>query len=379
MFISDKQFFTYPTYCSPPSKSNCSAYRQMIWSMASSLGCGASRVLLSASQIAKQELQTSSTSTTSAPSSEGASQLTGLANTNQSTNASRTAVTTIIEGITVWVCLYDNRAPFTCGSSFAAPYVAAENIAAIDECSFALPRPTLSTTSPSTPVAVTVSGVAATSSAGGNELTTAQWTTDSPTTLMLTSTSTTTTTAAPTPPPLDACDSEYLILPTTTSTSATTTLPSTDLPADQQQFTNSSSMANASEGEFASPPPPISSTLPLPTSTTATQSPSDTQQQPLNISEINSILKAHNDVRRRVYPYPRGMPMLRWSQRLADFSLSKVAPCTGLAPTPLAERSNESALGWSYVGENQVAGTKLDSGASAVAVWVNEAKKLCVS
>ena len=65
----------------------------------------------------------------------------------------------------------------------------------------------------------------------------------------------------------------------------------------------------------------------------------------LTVSQINAILKAHNDARRSVSPWATLMPMLQWDQAIANNAYSYMAPCPGMVHSSSASRSNVAGPG----------------------------------
>jgi hypothetical protein len=99
----------------------------------------------------------------------------------------------------------------------------------------------------------------------------------------------------------------------------------------------------------------------------------------LNVAQINSLLKAHNDMRRDVYPAARTMPMLTWDQTLANFAYNYIQTCPGVTHSSNSVRTNPNAYNYGYVGENLAAGTNtakygIDGGAAAVGIWNSQAR-----
>jgi pathogenesis-related protein 1 len=99
----------------------------------------------------------------------------------------------------------------------------------------------------------------------------------------------------------------------------------------------------------------------------------------LTVAQINSLLKAHNDMRRDVYPAARTMPMLTWDQTLANFAYSYIQTCPGVKHSSQTARVNPDAYNYGYLGENLAAGTDttkygINGGANAVAMWNGQAK-----
>ena len=101
----------------------------------------------------------------------------------------------------------------------------------------------------------------------------------------------------------------------------------------------------------------------------------------LTAAQVNEILKAHNDARRRVSPSASEMPLLAWNEQLAAFAVTSLSGCPGMVHTSSAQRSN--LAGFSYVGENLAAGSNLTpgsgGGAAAVVMWDEEKKDYTLS
>jgi pathogenesis-related protein 1 len=88
----------------------------------------------------------------------------------------------------------------------------------------------------------------------------------------------------------------------------------------------------------------------------------------ITASEINDILFAHNQARRRVNPTATIMPPLKWNYNLAIWAQNFEDACPGIVHSSNVARSN--IAGFSYIGENLAAG--YSSWISAVAGWVDE-------
>ena len=89
---------------------------------------------------------------------------------------------------------------------------------------------------------------------------------------------------------------------------------------------------------------------------------SPTRSLTLSNNDINTILKGHNDERRAVFPYATQMPMLQWSQDLANFANDHAATCPGLKASDESRREEPKAFPqWWYVGESLAAGHNLST------------------
>ena len=99
----------------------------------------------------------------------------------------------------------------------------------------------------------------------------------------------------------------------------------------------------------------------------------------LSVESINGILVAHNNARRTVLPTANNMPMLKWSQRLADWAQAYADRCAGMVHSTNAERQNFAVFGYDYVGENLACGTGssmevANGGATSTNLWNGEKK-----
>jgi hypothetical protein len=99
----------------------------------------------------------------------------------------------------------------------------------------------------------------------------------------------------------------------------------------------------------------------------------------LTVTQINALLKAHNDMRRNVQPAASTMPMLTWDQTLAEYALRYISTCPGVKHSSQTARVNPNAYHYGYLGENLAAGTDtskygINGGAAAVAMWNSQAK-----
>jgi pathogenesis-related protein 1 len=89
------------------------------------------------------------------------------------------------------------------------------------------------------------------------------------------------------------------------------------------------------------------------------------------VAQINAILKAHNDARRNVFPHARVMPMLQWSQGIADNAQAYIRTCPGSQSSPLVHSSSASRTniaGFRNVGENLACGSGSSYGNATIGV-----------
>jgi hypothetical protein len=70
-----------------------------------------------------------------------------------------------------------------------------------------------------------------------------------------------------------------------------------------------------------------------------------------DVDSINTILNAHNDMRRAVNPWASEMPLLTWDVRLQESAQEFVNTCPDWFSSSTAMRNNATRFGVPYVGE----------------------------